>query len=79
MLGPSRAEPAKDVVEVARVRRLDCVNARLCITTAIQNDWPAFACPHSCGSYEAPDAHQRALDLEGLMLLQMTVDGRLPR
>jgi hypothetical protein len=72
MTGPQQCSP-----EAAGTRRrLDCTNARACLTVAIRSGWDAFACGQGC--YVEPTGLQRAMDHEGLMFLRLTIEGRCP-
>jgi hypothetical protein len=73
MTGPRAALRPQTLEEAERARRLDCTNARACLTVAERARWPSFACGNGC--YQAPDEAQRVRDLGGLLMIGARTSG----
>lgn len=52
---PQKSHVIGDESKVSAVRKLDCLNYKLCLNTAVAANWPGFTC-NSCDAYERDEA-----------------------
>lgn len=76
MMEPTACLPPKDMHEAASQRRLDCVHAGTCLTTAVRHNWPAFTCGKGC--YEPLTPFERLRDAQALSALRIHITQEWP-